>query len=386
MPNLSRRDALSAVVAVPAAACLAGRSRAVAQAVPPAFPGMIVRMRQPLNLEFPFSELKALETPQEQFYVRNHFAVPKLDANAFRLSIEGHVEQPLKLSLADLAALGESTLGNTLECAGNGRIFLIPQVRGLQWGHGAVGNARWTGTPLAAVLERAKVKPGAMEVILVGEDVGAVAGDNPSPGPIPFDRSIPMEKAMKPETILAHSMNGEKLTPNHGAPLRAIVGGWYGMASIKWLRRIIVTDRPYQGFWQTMDYADYERSNGLPSLTPITAMLPKAVIARPTLGDVLPVDREITIFGAAWAGENAVDFVEFSSDEGKSWSNVKFTGRSKPFEWRFWTTTWTPTVRGPAKLLVKATDTKGRTQSMERDPDRRTYRINHLVPVDVLVK
>lgn len=380
MSHLSRREAMVGLVAAFAA------SRSLAQDVPSRFPGMIVRMRSPLNLEFPFGEFRSLETPTEQFYVRNHFAVPKLDAATFQVSVEGHVETPLKLSLTDLAALGETTVGNTLECAGNGRIFLVPQVRGLQWANGGVGNARWTGTPLAAVLERAKVKPGAVEVIFVGDDVGAVAGDNPSPGPIPFDRSIPLEKAMKPETLLAHSMNGDKLTPDHGAPLRAVVGGWYGMASIKWLRRIIVTDRPYQGFWQTMDYADYERRNGLATLTPITAMLPKAVIARPTLGDVVPVGKPVTILGAAWAGEHAVDRVEFSSDEGKTWKNALFMSDAKPFQWRMWTTNWTPTTRGPAKLIVKATDAKGRTQPAERDPDRRTYRINHLIPVDVLVK
>ena len=381
MPHLSRREALT----VPFAAWAASRS--VAQDVPSRFPGMIVRMRQPLNLEFPFGELKTLETPTEHFYVRSHFAVPKMpEADKFQVSVEGHVEGPLKLSLADLAALGETTVGNTLECAGNGRVFLMPQVRGLQWANGGVGNARWTGTPLAAVLERAKVKPGAVEVVLVGEDVGSVGGDNPSPGPIPFDRSIPLEKALKPETLLAHSMNGTPLTAEHGAPLRAVVGGWYGVASIKWLRRIVVTDRPHNGFWQTMDYAVYEPRHGLTNLVPVTAMLPKAVIARPTLGEVVSVGKETAIFGAAWAGEHAVDRVEFSTDDGKTWTNATLTTEAKPFQWRFWTTTWTPTARGPAKLLVKATDAKGRTQAAERDPLRRTYVINHLVPVEVLVK
>lgn len=373
---------LASVAAVPLAARRAG-----AQAIPPApaFPGMTVRMTEPRNLEYPFAELKDFQTPTEQFYVRSHFALPKIDVANFKLTVEGEVENPLTLTLEELSQLGEVTMPLTLECAGNGRVSLVPQPRGLQWGLGAVGTADWTGVPLAAVLERAKVKPGAVDVVLVGADSGAIAGDAPSPGVIPYDRGIPLAKAIKPESILATKMNGESLTASHGAPLRAVLGGWYGMASVKWLTRIVVTAKPHNGFWQTIDYSVFERRGGMATLTPVTRMQPKASIARPAFGEVVPANRPTTVTGAAWAGED-VQRVEVSTDGGTTWADARFTTDAKAFCWRLWEFPWTPTTRGPVKLVARATTTGGATQPATRDPDRRTYVINHLVPVEVLVK
>jgi len=381
---MDRRDwlKLASVAAVPMAA-----RRAAAQGVPAApFPGMTVRMAEPRNLEYPFAELKAFLTPTEQFYVRSHFAVPKLDPTGYTLTVEGEVVRPVKLTLADLSKLGEVTLPLTLECAGNGRVFLVPQPRGLQWGLGGVGTAEFTGVPLSAVLGLAGVKPGAADVVLVGADAGAVAGDAPSPGVIPYDRGIPLAKAMRPEVLLATTMNGEPLTAAHGAPLRAVVGGWYGMAAVKWLTRVVVTAKPHAGFWQTLDYSVFERPNGVPTLVPVTKMLPKASIARPALGDVVPANRPATITGAAWAGEEAVGRVEVSVDGGATWADARFTTAARPFCWRLWEAPWMPVTRGPARLVARATAAGGATQPAARDPDRRTYLINHLVPVEVLVK
>ena len=373
---------LASVAAVPLAA-----RRASAQGVPATpFPGMTVRMTEPRNVEFPFAELKGFQTPTEQFYVRSHFALPKIDTANYKLTVEGEVENRLTLTLDELAKLGEASMPLTLECAGNGRVALVPQPRGLQWGLGAVGTAEWAGVPLAAVLDRAKVKPGAVDVVLVGADAGAVAGDAPSPGVIHYDRGIPLAKALKPESILATKMNGEALTASHGAPLRAVVGGWYGMASVKWLTRIIVTPKRHDGFWQTIDYSVFERRAGLPSLVPVTAMQPKASIARPAFGEVVAVNRPVTVTGAAWAGEEAVERVEVSVDGGATWAAARFTTDAKPMCWRLWEFPWTPGTRGPAKLVARATATGGATQPAGRDPDRRTYMINHLVPVEVLVK
>src|SRR5581483_11631656 len=131
----------------------------------------------------------------------------------------------------------------------------------------------------------------------------AITSDPPTPGPIHFDRGLPLEKAKRDEVVVAHTMNGEPLPVSHGAPLRAVVGGWYGMASVKWLTRIVVLDRPHIGYWQTMDYSYWVRPNGLPELRPITAMEPKASIARPTAGETVPAGRPYRVFGVAWAGE-----------------------------------------------------------------------------------
>ena len=325
---MNRRDAIKAT----ALAALA--TRAVAQDAPRA-PGLTVRMAEPQNLESAFGDLNSVVTPNEQFFIRSHFAVPKVDPKSYRLMVEGAVENPLELTLEDIQAMPSVTMPLTLECAGNGRVFLVPASRGLQWQFGAVGNAEWTGVPLAAILEKAKAKASAVEVILVGADKGMIAGDHPSPGAIAFDRSIAIEKAKKPEVILAYKQNGEALSASHGFPLRAVIGGWYGMASVKWLSRIIVTEKPYDGFWQTFDYATYERRDGgLASLVPITAMLPKAQIARPLIGEVVPAGKAYTVRGSAWAGEAAVGKVEVSLDGGKTWIEAKLVGEAKPFCWQ----------------------------------------------------
>jgi DMSO/TMAO reductase YedYZ molybdopterin-dependent catalytic subunit len=374
--SLSRRDLLRAAP-LAAGVTLAARPGHVRA------DGLIVRMQEPRNLETPLADLLPRVTAGEKFYVRNHFAVPAIDPKAFALAVEGHVGKKLTLTLDDLKRMGPVTRQNTLECAGNGRVFLVPQVRGLQWGHGGVGNASWTGVPLGAVLERAGVRAGAADVVLVGADTGAIA-DPATPGAIPFDRGIPLAKAKADETVLAWEMNGAPLTPAHGFPLRAVVGGWYGMAAVKWLVRVVVTDRPYTGFWQTIDYSRWDRGGaGLPQLVPLTDIQPKAVVLSPGLGGVVPAGKPVTVRGRAWAGEKAVAAVALVAN-GRP-VPAELTEKSEPFAWVAWEATWTPAGKGPASLVARCTDAAGRTQPENRDPDRRTYMINHLVPVEVTV-
>src|ERR1700722_9560111 len=203
------------------------------------FNGLIIREKEPENLEFPFSALSSFQTPTEQFFVRSHFPVPPMDVTAWRLSVEGLVQRPLELSYEELRSMPSQSVTMALECAGNSRIFLSPKVTGLQWELGAVGNAEWTGVPLSEVLKRAGVKTGAMEAVLEGADTGEIKKEPVSPGKISYARSLTLEKAMSPEVILAYQMNGEDLTPAHGFPVRAVVPGHYGRASVKWLNRIL---------------------------------------------------------------------------------------------------------------------------------------------------
>ena len=369
--HLSRRDF---VRTAPLAALAAGLTPRAARA---ADDGLIVRMQEPRNLESPLAGLVPDVTATEKFFVRSHFAVPEVDVKSFKLTVEGHVEKKLQLTLDDLRKMESVTREVTLECAGNGRVFLAPQARGLQWGHGAVGNAKWVGVPLGAVLERAGVRPGAADVVLVGADRGAIA-DPATPGVIQFDRGIPLAKAKKDETILAWEMNGAALTTAHGAPLRAVVGGWYGMASVKWLTRVVVTDRPHAGFWQTFDYSVWDRGGASPQLVPVTAIQPKAVVTSHGPGAPVPAGP-VTLEGKAWAGERAVAKVELSTDGGKTWAAAKLRGEGRPFAWTAWEAAL---QKGPKSVLVRCTDDKGTVQPEKRDPDRRTYMINHLVPTD----
>ncbi len=347
---------------------------------------LIARETNPDNLEFPFAALKDFITPNDLFYVRNHYIAPKLDAKTFRLKIGGAVDKPLELSMEQLLALPSKTISATLECAGNGRSFLNPKAKGVQWDLGAVSTAEWTGVPLSAVLEKAGVKKGAVEVVLEGADTGEPKNDAKPAGVLHFGRSLPLEKAMKPEVLLAYKMNGEDLPFNHGLPLRAIVGGWYGVASIKWLARILVTERPFAGFEQSMDYSIWERRDGIPSMVPLTEMEVKASIARPIVGEELVARKELRIHGAAWTGESEVAKVEISTDGGKSWAEAKLLGKPVPFCWRLWEYAWTPGAAGKYTLMARGTDKRGRTQPLERDPDRRNYAINHVIPVEVNVR
>ena len=374
--GLSRRDLFRSAPLAAVAAGLHPRFAARAGAEP-----LIVRMQEPRNLETPLSDLFTKDT--DKFFVRSHFAVPEVDTKGFKLTVEGHVENKLELTLDDLKKMESVSREIVMECAGNGRVFLVPQARGLQWGHGAVGQAKWTGVPLGAVLERAKVKAGAGDVVLVGADKGVIA-DPATPGAINFDRGIPLAKAKKDETLLCWNMNDEPLTASHGAPLRAVVGGWYGMASVKWLSRIVVLDKPHAGFWQTFDYSVWERKEGLPQLVPVTAIQPKAVITSPQPGTDRLIKGAADIDGYAWAGENAVAKVEVSTDGGKTWTAAK-VDKAEPFKAAHWRLP-AALQRGTHTLLARAADDKGNTQAATRDNDRRTYMINHLIPVEVTVK
>ena len=349
-------------------------------------PTFVVRETEPPNLETPADALLPAITPNEQFYIRNHFPTPSIDIASWRLRIDGAVDRPLALSFDDICKLPTQTRELTMECAGNGRVFLVPKVKGVAWQNGAVGNVRWTGVPLVEILSRAGVRPSAVEVVLEGADVGSLNDDPKSPGPIAFSRSLPLDKARKPEVLLAWRMNDRDLSPEHGWPLRAVVGGWYGMASVKWLTRIIVVETPYQGFWQTFDYSYFDRSVGLPSLTAVGPLLVKAVVVRPQPREIVPAGRPYRIVGKAWAGEQAIAKVEVSVDGGTTWQLANLDEAAKPFVWSSWHFEATAPATGAWKIVVRATDATGRTQPTARDTDRRTYMINHTIPVVASVR
>ncbi len=349
-------------------------------------PRLIPRQRNPDNFEFPFAALDGFFTSNNLFYIRNHFAAPSLDAKSWRLKVVGAVERPLEFTLEAIRALPSRTLPVTLECAGNGRAFLVPKTKGVQWEMGAVSTAEWTGVPLAAVLEKAGVRPGAVEVILEGADRGEPGNDPRPPGTIAFARSLPLAKARRPEVLLAWQMNGKDLPPEHGYPLRAVVSGWYGMASVKWLTRLVVVEKPFRGYWQTVDYAVWNRGSPEPSLEAITEMEPKASIARPAAGEVLPAGGDSRIHGAAWAGESEIAKVDVSTDGGKTWAAAALLGKAVPFAWRLWEYTWRRPAAGKHTLLTRATDVRGRVQPLERDPGRRNYLISHVRPTPVEVR
>ncbi|HVJ67600.1 MAG TPA: sulfite oxidase [Caulifigura sp.] len=383
--HLSRRDVLKGLAAAPLVAA-AGSQAPAADAAPSA--GLNTLQKLPDNLEFKFSGLNSVITPTEHFYVRNHFDPPTIDVKSWKLKVEGHVERPFEIGLDELRSLQSKTQVSLLECAGNGRVFLKAPQLGLRWELGGVSNGEWTGVPLSALLEKAGVKRGAVDVILEGADKGAVNPPFPTtPGTIPFARSLPLAKAMAPEVMIAHTMNGQPLTGAHGFPARAIVAGWYGMASVKWLTRIIVSDRPFNGYFQTFQYTTWERHGDQASLKPVGEIAVKSQIARPAGFEVVPVGKAYRVFGAAWAGSRDVAKVEFSSDRGKSWSAATIqSGKGGAYSWVLWETSWTPSSTGTHILMSRATDSAGDSQPLERNADLRDAMITHTLPVEVEVR
>lgn len=343
-------------------------------------PRLVVVKRDPFNAETPLAQQPGLITPIPLFYVRSTFAIPRLDASAWRLSVEGQVARPHQLTYGELHALPSRSLLVTLECAGNGRSALRPPAEGEPWQYGAVGTAEWTGVPLGAVLEAVGLADRTQEILVEGADRGIVAAH---PGPIPFARSLPLDKALHPDTLLAYAMNGEPLPAQHGFPVRLIVPGWYGMASVKWVTRIAALAQSFDGFYQTERYI-MARSGQEGTSAPVSVMRVRSLLLWPTPDAMLPVGRH-RIRGLAWSGAAPVQCVEVSLDEGATWQPAEFTSRAERYAWRRWEYTWEATTPGPLTLRSRAFDGRGRTQPSESEWNRLGYANNAIQVLAVRV-
>jgi DMSO/TMAO reductase YedYZ molybdopterin-dependent catalytic subunit len=280
-----------------------------------------------------------------------------------QLLIGGLVDRRLSLSLDDLRRFPPVELTAVLQCSGNGRAFYRPRAPGVQWERGAVGNARWTGVRLAEVLARAGVQPGAAHLELLGSD-------RPAFPSVPlFRRSIPLEKALHRDTLLAYAMNGEPLPPLHGGPVRVIAPGWMGDAWVKWVNEITVRDRESTGYYMEQAYR-YPRRPVAPGahvltseMEPITTMAVKSVIAAPRSGAVLS-GLDIPVQGVAWTGEGRVAAVELSVDEGRTWEPATFTGPDELYAWRLWRGVCRAPQPGPCEIWSRARDDRGAVQPL----------------------
>ena len=274
----------------------------------------------------------------------------------------------------------------TLECAGNGRIFLVPQVPGAQWKLGAVSTAAWTGVPLSALLERAGVSPDAVEVLFEAADAGTPKEEPVPPGQTPYARGLPLAKAN--DVLLAYRMNGEELPLDHGFPLRSIVPGFYGMASVKWLTHVRVLTESFRGYFQTSDYAFWameEHRN--PIRVPLGLMPVKSAIARPGMREIIAAGGTYRVVGAAWGGDAPIETLEISTDDGQTWQAAQFLDEPQPFVWRRWEFHWlVPAHAGLYVLKSRATDAQGRRQPEAHDPRFGTYVIHHTFGIEVIVR
>ncbi len=357
----SRREFIRLLSASALAAQFSRLAEAGEPALVPGKPGMIVRSHRFLDLETPPELLNSWITPVERFFVRNHMFEPTtVEASTWKLTVGGEVEHPLELRYDDLRKYPAATVVNTLECAGNGRAFFEPHVPGVQWQKGAVGTARYRGIRLKDVLARAGVKSSGQHVMFRGLD--EVPGKVP-----PFIRSIPVEKALQGDTLLATHMNGRVLLKHHGFPLRALAPGWIGAASCKWLAEIRVLAQPFEGNFMN---PGYHMPNHLvkpgESVDPkdsasVTQLSVKSMITRPL--DGASVRRgPVEVSGAAWAGERQVTKVEISIDGGARWQEARLGEEHAPYAWRLWTFAFRPNRSGEHVIMSRATDSAGRAQ------------------------
>ena len=313
------------------------------------------------DAETPLDLLTDYITPNDLFFVRHHWNPVEVDAGRWSLAIDGEVERPLALTLADLKALPRSTATCVLQCAGNGRRLYAPTVPGVQWGYGAAGNARWTGVRVKELLERAGARPEARHLHAFGADV--------PPGKVPpFHRSVPLEKLVE-DGIVAYEMNGAPLPHLHGFPARLVVPGWAGDHWMKWLGRLSAQPLPQTGFYMDTAYR-YPKSPGEPGAPvkpedtePVTELFVKSTItkapARARRG------RAVAIGGFAFSGAPDVAKVEVTDDGGASWTPATLAPEHDPYAWRIWSFSWTPKSAGEATLMSRATDSRGRVQPRE---------------------
>src|ERR1700716_3384900 len=341
-------------------------ARAITTGFPQKGPMILQRTRPPL-LETPFEVFdKGVFTPNDQFYVRWHWAVipTDIDIGKFSLTVRGHVNQTLSLSLNDiLHGLPSVQLSAVNQCSGNSRGFFQPRVPGGEWANGAMGNALWTGVRLKDVLDRAGVKPGAVQVRFNGLDE-AVVPDAPR-----FMKSLDIDHARDGEVMIAYAMNGDQLPLVNGFPLRLVVPGWYSTYWVKMISDIEVLDKPDDNYWTKTAYTipDTPHANVTPGQTgvkmvPINRMVPRSFITNIKAGASVSAGASTLARGIAFGGDTGVAKVDFSSDGGKTWQPAKLGKDEGKYSFRRWETNFTLADKGAHSLMVRCTNSDGVAQ------------------------
>jgi len=344
--------------------------------------GLTFQRSDPLNCETPITALiGGIAMPTSHFYVRNHFRIPKLDSSSWRLNVAGLVRRPLTLSLQDLQNMRSQTLIVTMECAGNGRALLDPPTDGEQWGLGAASIAEWSGIPLVEVLETAGVETSAREVVFRGADGGTVATRS---GVTRFERSLELGVALEPDVLLAYAMNGEPLPPEHGYPLRLVVPGWYGVASVKWLTEVEVIGSAFDGFFQSERYFyEWERS-GQAVREPVMLQRVRSLITEPAQ-DAEVANGDLAVRGLAWSGAGPIARVEVSV-AGGDWESARLVGERHSYSWQRWELITRTPGPGVTSLRARATDHAGHTQPDQPEWNRLGYGSNAVQEVSIRVR
>lgn len=333
----------------------------------------------PYNAETSADHFSGAVTPIAAHYVRSNFDLPVLDRARYQLAISGEVQQPLQLDLQALAQLPTVETRVTMECAGNDRLGMRPIPAGEPWASGAVATATWGGVRLADVLALAQPLEHACEVIVTGADRGP-REDAPTPEPVSFARGLPLDVAMHPDTLLALTMNGDPLPVAHGAPVRLIVPGWYGMANVKWVVGLSLSRERFAGYFQQQRYV-YDEAG---VVRPVTRMRVKSLITSPVDGGTVPVGT-ITVRGWAWSGDGRITRVELATGGGDDWQEATLGEPDGPHAWTPWHVTCAIAHPGRLVLRSRATDERGATQPDVAPWNRLGYGNNAVRPLVVHV-
>jgi DMSO/TMAO reductase YedYZ molybdopterin-dependent catalytic subunit len=352
---------------------------------------LIKRTFRPPNFETPIDYFRDPITPNNAFFVRYHLAgIPMVDAKAWRLKVSGDAAgQPLEFDLAQLKREFEmAEIVAVCQCSGNRRGLFEPHVQGVEWGVGAMGNARWKGIRLRDVLNKAGVGKDAVEVAFNGADGPAMQG---TPD---FVKSLPVDKALDEHTLIAFEMNGKPLPHWNGFPARLIVPGWTGTYWMKHLISIEPVTKPFDGFWVR---GAYRIPTGMfPTVqrfatqenemtTPITEMVVNSLITSPAEGARFRSGEAVTVTGLAWDGGYGIRSVAVSTDNGASWHEATLGQDLGRFSFRPWTYRFTAATAGNQKILAKASNRLGETQTETLIFNGAGYHNNVVRPTTIVI-
>lgn len=350
---------------------------------------MVLQRAYPALLETPFAVFdRGVFTPNDQFFVRWHWGVipEQVDVKSFRLTVRGHVDKPLELSMAELLAFPRVELAAVNQCSGNSRGYFQPRVAGGEWGNGAMGNAKWTGLRLKDLLDRAGVKAGAIAVRFNGLD-DPVVPEGPD-----FIKSLELDHARDGEVMLAYQMNGAQLPLLNGFPIRLVVPGWYSTYWVKMLNDIEVVTAPDENFWMKTAYRipDTPGANVRPGETgfktvPINRMNPRSFFTNVTDETKIKPSGPVSLRGIAFGGDSAVARVDLSTDAGATWHPATLGRDEGKYGFRQWTGQVTAPSSGTLGVLVRCTNTNGIVQPMQPNWNGSGYMRNVIERVSLAV-
>jgi DMSO/TMAO reductase YedYZ molybdopterin-dependent catalytic subunit len=351
------------------------------EALPGKLP-LIKRAWRPPNYETPLEYFAEDFTPNRAFFVRYHLAnIPEVDAAKWSLSVGGpSAGTPFTLSLAQLKSdFPAAEVAAVCQCSGNRRGLFEPHVPGVEWGAGAMGNARWKGARLKDILAKAGVRPDAIEIVFEGAD-GPVLPSTPD-----FTKSLPLAKAMDDNTLVAYEMNGEPLPHWNGFPARIVVPGWTGTYWVKHVTAIQAVAKPYDGFWMKSAYriptgrfplVDRFISQETAANTPITEMVVNSLVTSLAAGQRAPVGKPLEVKGIAWDGGYGISRVDVSADGGRTWTAAALGPDHGRFSFRSFSLAVTPQAAGPMVIMARASNRAGAAQTFDLIPNPPGYHHN----------